>query len=153
MKINLIMYILKILTDLCAIEERIRIKNKFANVAYNVLVVKKFGKNKKKCSIINGKQSVKLKSGSISFKRYFKQLPALFKIYADFECILKEVKSNDKNNSSYTKNIRTTFLAVLLIKLFVLIINLTKELFFTEEKMLLTNLLIQFLKSMIIVIK
>ena len=27
------------------------------------------------CSITNGKQSVKLKSGSISFKNYFKQLP------------------------------------------------------------------------------
>ena len=149
MKISLIMYISKILTDLCAIKERIRIKNKFANVVYNVLVVKKFGKNKKNCSIINGKQSVKLKSGSI----YFKQLPALFKIYADFECILKGVKSNDKNNGSYTKNIRITFLAVLLIKLFVLIRNLARDLFFTEEKMLLTNLLIKFLKSMIIVIK
>ena len=40
--------------------------------------------------------SVKLKSGSISFKNYFKQLPVPFKIYADFECILKEVKSSKK---------------------------------------------------------
>ena len=32
--------------------------------------------------VINGKQSVKLKSGSISFKSYFEQLPAPFKIYA-----------------------------------------------------------------------
>ena len=50
--------------------------------------------------IINGKQSVKLKSGSISFKNYFKQLPVPFKIYGDFECILKGVKSNNKNNGS-----------------------------------------------------
>ena len=35
--------------------------------------------------IVNGKQSVKLKSGSNSFNNYFKQLPVPFKIYADFE--------------------------------------------------------------------
>ena len=56
---------------------------------------------KENCLIINGKQSVKLKSDSISFKNYFKQLPVSFKIYADFECILKRVKSSDKNNGSY----------------------------------------------------
>ena len=55
-------------------------------------------KHKENCLIINGKQSVKLKSGSISFKNYFKQLPVPFKIYAGFECILKVVKSSDKNN-------------------------------------------------------
>ena len=53
--------------------------------------------------IINSKQSAKLQSGSISFKKYFKQLPDPFKIYADFECILKEVKSSDKNNGPYTE--------------------------------------------------
>ena len=53
--------------------------------------------------IINGKQSVKLKSGSIKFKNYFKQLAVPFKIYADFECLLKGVKSISKNNSSYTE--------------------------------------------------
>ena len=52
--------------------------------------------HKENCLIINGKQSVKLKSGSISFKNYFKQLPVPFKIYANFE-------SSDKNNGSYTK--------------------------------------------------
>ena len=59
--------------------------------------------HKENCLVINGKQSVKLKSGSISFKNYFKQLPVPFKIYADFECLLKGVKSSDKNNGSYTK--------------------------------------------------
>ena len=58
---------------------------------------------KENCLIINGKQSVNLKNGSISFKNYFKQLPVLYKIYDDFECILKEVKSSDKNNGSYTE--------------------------------------------------
>ena len=55
------------------------------------------------CLITNGKQGVKLKSGSISFKNYFKQLPVSFKIYSDFECIMKGVKGSDKNNGSYTE--------------------------------------------------
>ena len=59
--------------------------------------------HKENCLVINGKQSVKLKSGSISFKNYCKQLPVPFKICADFECVLKEVKSSDKNNGSYTE--------------------------------------------------
>ena len=60
-------------------------------------------KRKENCLIINGKQSVKLKSHSVSFKNYFKQLTIPFKIYADFECLLNEVKGSDKNNGSYTK--------------------------------------------------
>ena len=54
--------------------------------------------------MLNGKQSVKLKSGSISFKNYFKQLPVPVKIYADFECLLKGVKS-----SSYTEKYQDHF--------------------------------------------
>ena len=49
---------------------------------------------------MNGKQNVKLKSGSISFKNYFKQLPVPRKIYTDFGCILKEVKNSSKNKES-----------------------------------------------------
>ena len=59
--------------------------------------------HKENCLVINGKQSAKLKSGSYSFKNYFKQLPVPFKIYGDFECILKGVKSSDKNNGSNTE--------------------------------------------------
>ena len=53
--------------------------------------------------IKNGKQSVKLKSGSNKFKNYFKQLAVSFKIYADFESDLQRIHSDDKNNVSYTK--------------------------------------------------
>ena len=64
-------------------------------------------KHKENCLVINGIQSVKLNEGSISFKNYSRQIPAPFKIYADFECILKETELFgcdfiDKN-SSYTK--------------------------------------------------
>ena len=46
--------------------------------------VKVLIEHKENCLIINGKQSVKLKSDSISFKNYFKQLSVSFNIYADF---------------------------------------------------------------------
>ena len=39
---------------------------------------------KEVCLEINGKLTVKLKSISIKFKNYFKQLAVSFKIYADF---------------------------------------------------------------------
>ena len=60
----------------------------------NVLI-----KHKEICLSINGKQSVKLEEGIIKFENYFKQIPFPFKIYADFECILKKVKCNE---GSYT---------------------------------------------------
>ena len=41
--------------------------------------------HKENCLVTNGKQNEKLGKGSISFKNYSKQLPAPFKIYADFE--------------------------------------------------------------------
>ena len=37
-------------------------------------------KNKEVCLKINGKEAVKLKSGSIKFKNYFRQLVVPFKI-------------------------------------------------------------------------
>ena len=97
---------------------------------------------------IFGRQSVKL------FKNYFKQLAAPFKIYANFESILKNTKSDNKNsNASYTEKYQIIFLAVLLIYLNVLMTDLGNQLFFIEEKMQFINLLKQFLKNMIIVKK
>ena len=86
---------------------------------------------------MNDSQSVKLKSGSFSFKNYFKQLAFPFKFYPDFECLLsatpwKKVQSSDKKRVHTQKNMKTTFLPVLLIKLHVLIINSVKKLFFTD---------------------
>ena len=53
--------------------------------------------HKEVCLNINGAQSRKCK---IEFKNYFKQIPLLFKIYADFECNLKNVESCE---GSYAK--------------------------------------------------
>ena len=108
---------------------------------------------KENCLTINGKRNVKFKSNSISFKFFFKQLPVPLKIYADFECLLKGVKSSHKNNGSYTEKIKMIFLVVLLTNLFVLIINLARKLSFRNKKMLFIDSLNLFLKSMIIVKK
>ena len=108
MKTSPIMCILKILTGLCLIKQRIKTKSTFVGVVCSVLVVKNvLTEHKENCLVINAKQNVKLGKGSISFKNYSKQLPASFKIYADFECILrptssKRVKSSD-TNGSYTE--------------------------------------------------
>ena len=60
--------------------------------------------HKKDCLVINEKQNVKLESGYISFKNYSRQIPVPFKIYADFECILKKVDVGISNNdASYTR--------------------------------------------------
>ena len=83
--------------------------------------------DKEDCLIINGKQSVKLEKGTIEFENYFIQIPVPFKIYADFECNLEGVESHE---GSYTKNMKITFLVVLLTKLFALITSLVSQLLF-----------------------
>ena len=80
----------------------------------------------------------------IKFKNFFKQILVPFKINSDFGCILNSAESYE---GSCSKNIKTTFLAVLLTNWFVLIIDLVNKLF-AEVKMLLINLFKQFLKSM-----
>ena len=42
---------------------------------------------------INGAQSARLEKGTSEFKNLIKQIPVPSKIYADFECNLKSVKS------------------------------------------------------------
>ena len=44
---------------------------------------------KKQCLLINGCQAAKYESGIIKFTNYNKQIPILFKIYADTGCSLK----------------------------------------------------------------
>ena len=101
-------------------------------------------KHKKDCLSINGKQSGNLEEEIIKFENYFKQLPVSFKIYAGFEYNLKNVEVYE---GSYTKNIMNMFLVVMLIKLFLLTINLVSQLLFIEVKMLLMNLLKQSFKN------
>ena len=60
MSANLIMCISKILTDLCLVKLKIKVRNIFVGVVYSVLVVKNFLiEHRADCLVINGKQSVK----------------------------------------------------------------------------------------------
>ena len=93
---------------------------------------------------INGKQSVKLEKGIIEFENHFKQIPVPFKIYAHCE---RNLRVLNVMKVFIQKNIKITFLVVLLIKLFVLMIDLLSKLFFIEVKMQLMNLLKQFFRS------
>ena len=93
---------------------------------------------------INEAQSVRFKKWATYFKNYFKQVPVPFKAY-DFECNLKGVESYE---GTYSKNIKIIFLAVLFTNLSVLMISLVSRLLFLEVKMLLSDLLKQFFRSM-----
>ena len=101
-------------------------------------------KHKENCLSINGQQSVNLEKRINEFKNYFKRLPVPFKIYADFECNLRDIEIYE---GSYTKNFMNMFLVVLLIRLFVLMIGLLSQLLLIEVNMLLMNLSNQFLKN------
>ena len=110
--------------------------------------------HKKYCLNINGKQNVKLKSGSTEFKNYFKQLVIPFKIYADFESILKRVKSDNRNNNTlYTEKYQDHIPCSFAYRVALARVDLASQLFFTEEKIQSINLFKQFLKNMIIVKK
>ena len=100
-------------------------------------------KHKGVCLRINSAQLVRLEKGIIEFKNYFKQIPVPWKLFADFEYNLQSVESYE---GSYSKSINTTFLAVLVTNLFVLMMNLSNRLLLLE-----VNSLKQFLKSIIIV--
>ena len=90
MMINHITCTLKILTHLCFITQKIKIKSGSVKVVYSVLI-----KHREVCLNISGQQSINLEKGTTEFKNYFKQLPVLFKICADFECNLKNVEYYD----------------------------------------------------------
>ena len=62
-------------------------------------------KHKEDCLVVNGEQRVKLNEEFINFKNYSRQMNAPFKIYADFECILREsnILEEAVNNSLWTR--------------------------------------------------
>ena len=69
------------------------------------------------CLKINGKQNLKLGKRFIEFHNFNKMVPAPFKIYANFECLLKNVDDigiNNEGNHSLL-NIKIKFLVVFLI--------------------------------------
>ena len=108
MKISHIMSRLKILSNLC--ETKQKTKDCLQCFSSERVLVE----HKETCLKINGKQTVKIISGSIKTKNYLKQLAVPFKIYADFESLLKRVWGSDKKIILHTLlNIKNTFVAVL----------------------------------------
>ena len=64
-------------------------------------------KHKENCLIINGEQKIELNTGYISFKNYSNKIRVPFKIYADFECILKRTEEyNDDNNKDSSSTVK-----------------------------------------------
>ena len=107
-------------------------------------------KHKEDCLNINGVQSVKVEEGIIKFENYFKQLPVPFKIYADFECNLKNVEIYE---GSYTKKYHNHIPCSYAYKIVCIDDRFSKSIVVYRVKMLLMNLLEQFLKSISIVKK
>ena len=99
-------------------------------------------KHKEACLSINALQSVRLEKGTIDFKKIFKQIPFPFKIHVDFESNLKAVEIYE---GFYSKNIKITFLVVLLTSLFVLMINFTKPIVVFRGK----NAAYEFIKAIL----
>ena len=56
--------------------------------------------HKKQCLLINGCQAVNYESGTIKFANYNKQIPIIFKIYADVECFLKRTNSYEGEHTT-----------------------------------------------------
>ena len=73
MKFTHTLSISNILTDVCLIKLSVKLKNAFSDIVYNVLVVKRvLMEHGEVCLEINGKQSVKLQSSLIKFKKHFR---------------------------------------------------------------------------------
>ena len=98
----------------------------------------------KVCLKINGAQWIRLGKGTVRFKNTFKQIPVLFKIYAYFECTLKSVESYE---GSYSKKCHDHIPCSFAYKPVCVDDKFSKLIVLLEVKMLLMNLLKQFLRS------
>ena len=101
-------------------------------------------KHAKDCLSINFKQSVNLEKRIIDFESYLKQLPVPFKIYADFECNLKDVEIYE---GSYTKKYHEHVPCSYAYKVVRIDNRSSESIVVFRGKMLLMNLLKQFLKN------
>ena len=97
MKINHIMPISKVFNGFMCNKTKDNNKKHFSRYCLWCFTSKRvLIEYKEHCLIVN----LKLRSRSIKFKIYFKQSAVPSKIYVDFECVLKRVKSNNKNNNT-----------------------------------------------------
>ena len=63
-------------------------------------------KHRERCLLINDTQAVRYETGEIKFENNEKQIPIPFKIYADTECFLKRINTDEgKCTKLYQKHI------------------------------------------------
>ena len=65
----------------------------------NVTIEEILSDHKKQCLLINRCQAANYESGIIKFTNHSKEIPILFKIYADTECSLKRVSSYESEHT------------------------------------------------------
>ena len=80
--------------------------------------------HKKQCLLINGCQAVNYESGIIRFTNYNKQIPILFKIYADTECFLKGTKTKEGEHTTKYQEHQSNFIGAKLVCIVMLLVNL-----------------------------
>ena len=107
--------------------------------------------HKEICLEINGKQNLKLESGTIKFKNYFKQIAVTFKIYVDFASLFTKLQINDRDKSiSYTEKYQDHIPCSFAYKVECIDDKFSKPAALYIEKMQSISLLKPFLKNMII---
>ena len=101
-------------------------------------------KHKEDCLSIHGKQSTNLEKGKIDFKNYSKELPVPFKIYADFECNIRDVEIYE---GSYTKKYHEHVPCSYAYKVVCIDDRFSKSIVVYRDKNVAYDLLKQFLKN------
>ena len=104
------------------------------------------------CLMINGGQNVKLEKGFIELKNFSREISVPFKIYADFECLLKPCGMGvDNDYFSYTKKYQDHVPCSFAYKVVCINNKFIKNVMLYRGKMLLVNLFSVFLKKIVIV--
>ena len=107
-------------------------------------------KHKEQCLLINETQAVKYETGTIKFKNLDNQVPIPFKIYADTECLLKRI---DIKEGKYTKLYQEHIPNSICAKLVCIDNRFTLPTIIMKAKIVLINLLNEFLNNKSIAIK
>ena len=108
--------------------------------------------HKKDCLSINGGQNLKLEKWFIRLKNFNRQIPVPFKIYADFECLLKGCDCGFDNDCfSYTSKYQDDIPCSFAYKLVCIDNKLSKDVVLHRGKDAVLRSIKLFLKSIVIV--
>ena len=106
---------------------------------------------KKECLLTNGGQNIKLEKGFIELKNINRQITVPFKIYADFECLLKNCDIGINNDCfSYTSKYQDHAPCSFADKVVCIDDKFSKDIVLYRGKNAVLKFIISFLKNMII---